>query len=91
MSTGRSFLAEKVGIFTPKRVEKDILGTGEVGFLVAGIKDIFGAPVGDTVTGTDNPSTEQLTGFKKFSLGFLRDFIPSVLMITKVCANRYKN
>ena len=65
MSTGRSFLAEKVGIFTPKRVEKDILGTGEVGFLVAGIKDIFGAPVGDTVTGTDNPSTEQLTGFKK--------------------------
>ncbi|MSR16968.1 MAG: elongation factor 4 [Methylococcaceae bacterium] len=65
MSTGRSFLAEKVGIFTPKRVEKEILGTGEVGFLVAGIKDIFGAPVGDTVTGTDNPSTEQLTGFKK--------------------------
>ncbi|MDD2864009.1 MAG: translation elongation factor 4 [Methylococcales bacterium] len=65
MSTGRSFLAEKVGIFTPKRVEKDVLNTGEVGFLVAGIKDIFGAPVGDTVTGTDNPSTEQLTGFQK--------------------------
>jgi GTP-binding protein LepA len=65
MSTGRSFLAEKVGIFTPKRVEKEILNTGEVGFLVAGIKDIFGAPVGDTVTGTDNPSTEQLTGFQK--------------------------
>jgi GTP-binding protein LepA len=65
MSTGRSFLAEKVGIFTPKRVEKDVLNTGEVGFLVAGIKDIFGAPVGDTVTGTDNPSTQQLTGFQK--------------------------
>ncbi len=65
MSTGKSFLAEKVGIFTPKRVEKEILNTGEVGFLVAGIKDIFGAPVGDTVTGTDNPSTEQLTGFQK--------------------------
>lgn len=65
MSTGRSFLAEKVGIFTPKRVEKEILNTGEVGFLVAGIKDIFGAPVGDTVTGTDKPSTEQLTGFQK--------------------------
>jgi GTP-binding protein LepA len=65
MSTGKSFLAEKVGIFTPKRVEKDVLNTGEVGFLVAGIKDIFGAPVGDTVTGTDNPSTEQLTGFQK--------------------------
>ena len=65
MSTGKSFLAEKVGIFTPKRVEKDVLNTGEVGFLVAGIKDIFGAPVGDTVTGTDRPSTEQLTGFQK--------------------------
>lgn len=65
MSTGKSFLAEKIGIFTPKRVEKDVLNTGEVGFLVAGIKDIFGAPVGDTVTWTDNPATEQLTGFQK--------------------------
>jgi GTP-binding protein LepA len=65
MSTGKTFLAEKVGIFTPKRIEKEFLNTGEVGFLVAGIKDIFGAPVGDTVTGTDNPATEQLTGFQK--------------------------
>ena len=65
MSTGKSFLAEKIGIFTPKRVEKDVLNTGEVGFLVAGIKDIFGAPVGDTVTGTDKTATEQLTGFQK--------------------------
>ena len=65
MSTGKSFLAEKVGVFTPKRVEKDILNTGEVGFLVAGIKDIFGAPVGDTVTSSDNPATEQLTGFQR--------------------------
>jgi GTP-binding protein LepA len=65
MSTGKTFLAEKVGIFTPKRIEKESLNTGEVGFLVAGIKDIFGAPVGDTVTGTDNPATEQLTGFQK--------------------------
>ncbi len=65
MSTGKSFLAEKVGVFTPKRVEKDILNTGEVGFLVAGIKDIFGAPVGDTVTSSENPATEQLTGFQR--------------------------
>jgi GTP-binding protein LepA len=65
MSTGKSFLAEKVGVFTPKRVEKEILNTGEVGFLVAGIKDIFGAPVGDTVTWTDNPASEQLTGFQR--------------------------
>jgi GTP-binding protein LepA len=65
MSTGKSFIAEKVGVFTPKRLEKDILNTGEVGYVVAGIKDIFGAPVGDTITWTDNPATEQLTGFQK--------------------------
>ncbi len=65
MSTGKTFLAEKVGVFTPKRVEKDVLNTGEVGFLVAGIKDIFGAPVGDTVTSPDKPSVEQLTGFQR--------------------------
>ncbi len=65
MSTGKSFIAEKVGVFTPKRLEKEILNTGEVGYLVAGIKDIFGAPVGDTITGTDKPASEQLTGFQR--------------------------
>ncbi|MFU8788560.1 MAG: translation elongation factor 4 [Methylobacter sp.] len=65
MSTGKSFIADKVGVFTPKRLEKDILNTGEVGYVVAGIKDIFGAPVGDTITWTDNPASEQLTGFQK--------------------------
>jgi GTP-binding protein LepA len=65
MSTGKSFLVEKVGVFTPKRLEKDMLNTGEVGFVVAGIKDIFGAPVGDTITWTDKPAAEQLTGFQK--------------------------
>jgi GTP-binding protein LepA len=65
MSTGKSFLAEKVGVFTPKRLEKEYLNTGEVGFIVAGIKDIFGAPVGDTITLTDNPTSEILAGFEK--------------------------
>jgi len=65
MSTGKSFLAEKVGVFTPKRLEKETLNTGEVGFIVAGIKDIFGAPVGDTITLTDNPTSETLAGFEK--------------------------
>jgi len=65
MSTGKSFLVEKVGVFTPKRLEKEMLDTGEVGFVVAGIKDIFGAPVGDTITWTDKPATQQLTGFQK--------------------------
>ncbi len=65
MSTGKSFLVDAVGVFTPKRLEKDVLNTGEVGYVVAGIKDIFGAPVGDTLTWTDNPAPEQLTGFQK--------------------------
>ncbi len=65
MSTGKSFITEKVGVFTPKRLERDILNTGEVGYVVAGIKDIFGAPVGDTITATDKPATEPLSGFQK--------------------------
>lgn len=65
MSTGKAFLVEKIGVFTPKRLEKDLLNTGEVGFVVAGIKDIFGAPVGDTITSADKPAGAQLTGFQK--------------------------
>jgi GTP-binding protein LepA len=65
MSTGRSHLVDKVGVFTPKRVEREELGPGEVGFMVASIKDIFGAPVGDTITGTDNPATQSLPGFQQ--------------------------
>jgi GTP-binding protein LepA len=65
MSTGKSFLVEKLGVFTPKRLEKEQLNTGEVGFIVAGIKDIFGAPVGDTITLTDNPAQLPLAGFAK--------------------------
>ena len=65
MSTGKSFLVEKIGVFTPKRLEKEALNTGEVGFIVAGIKDIFGAPVGDTITLTDKPALKALPGFEK--------------------------
>ncbi|MCK5920973.1 MAG: translation elongation factor 4, partial [Methylococcales bacterium] len=64
LSTGRSFLVEKVGIFTPKREEKESLNTGEVGYVVAGIKDIFGAPVGDTISLTDDPVDQPLPGFQ---------------------------
>ena len=64
MSTGKSFITEKLGVYTPKQLEKQALHTGEVGFIVAGIKDIFGAPVGDTITTTDNPATEGLPGFE---------------------------
>ncbi|MEJ2643330.1 MAG: translation elongation factor 4 [Gammaproteobacteria bacterium] len=65
MSTGRTFQVDNVGIFTPKRTERDVLTTGEVGYVVAGIKDIDGAPVGDTLTLADRPASSQLPGFKK--------------------------
>ncbi len=65
MSTGKSFLAEKIGVYTPKQHDKDVLLTGEVGFVVAGIKDIFGAPVGDTITLADHQAEEQLPGFEQ--------------------------
>lgn len=64
MSTGRSHLVDHVGIFNPKRQDTDILQAGEVGYVIAGIKEIEGAPVGDTLTLTDNPATGPLPGFK---------------------------
>jgi GTP-binding protein LepA len=63
MSTGRSFQVEKLGVFTPKPVERDFLQAGDVGFVIAGIKDIEGAPVGDTLTRSDRPAEEPLPGF----------------------------
>ncbi len=65
MSTGRSYNADSIGVFTPKKTERKTLGTGEVGFLVAGIKEIDGAPVGDTITLTDRPADKALPGFKE--------------------------
>ena len=65
MSTGRVFQVESVGIFTPKRTEQPSLNAGEVGYVIAGIKEIDGAPVGDTFTGADRPATESLPGFQK--------------------------
>ncbi len=65
MSSGRSFQAEKVGVFSPKREDKPQLGPGEVGFVIAGIKEIDGAPVGDTITLTDNQAETSLPGFEE--------------------------
>ena len=65
MSTGRSYIADRVGSFTPKMQDRDGLEAGEVGFVIAGIKDIFGAPVGDTLTLTASPCEEPLPGFKQ--------------------------
>ena len=65
MSTGRSFEVDRVGCFTPKMIDKDELKTGEVGFVIAGIKEIDGAPVGDTLTTTSAPCEKPLPGFKQ--------------------------
>ncbi|AZZ97705.1 MULTISPECIES: translation elongation factor 4 [Pseudoalteromonas] len=65
MSTDQTHIADKVGIFTPKQTETGVLKTGEVGFVIAGIKDIHGAPVGDTITLTKEPAKERLPGFKR--------------------------
>jgi GTP-binding protein LepA len=64
-STGQSYQAESVGIFTPKRTETGVLKAGEVGFVVAGVKDIHGAPVGDTLTHQKTPEVDMLPGFQK--------------------------
>ncbi len=64
MSTGRSHQADRVGIFSPKMQDTEFLTAGDVGFIVAAIKDIDGAPVGDTLTHTDKPASEPLPGFQ---------------------------
>ncbi len=65
MSTGRDYEVTEVGIFTPKREAKKELLTGEVGYVVASIKEIDGVPVGDTLTLADNPAKEVVPGFEK--------------------------
>ncbi len=65
MSTGDAYIADRVGSFTPKMTDRAHLETGEVGFVIAAIKDIYGAPVGDTLTSTRNPCSTPLPGFKQ--------------------------
>ncbi len=65
MATGAAHLCEQVGVFTPKSVERESLAAGEVGFVVAGIKDLHEAKVGDTVTLADTPAAQPLPGFKE--------------------------
>ena len=64
MSTGRTHLVDRVGVFTPKRKDVAELKAGEVGCVISGIKDIDGVPVGDTLTLSDNPASAPLPGFK---------------------------
>jgi GTP-binding protein LepA len=64
MAVGRDYQVDEVGIFTPKRHRIAVLKAGEVGYIIAGIKDIDGAPVGDTITHADRPAEKALPGFK---------------------------
>jgi len=77
MSTGRAFQVDQVGYFTPKRSAQPSLDTGEVGYVIAGIKDIDGAPVGDTLTAADRPAEQPLPGFQKVQPRVFAGLFPS--------------
>jgi len=64
MSNGAKYKIDKVGVFTPKPINKDNLGPGEMGFIVTGIKSVSETKVGDTITLSKNPITKALPGFK---------------------------
>jgi GTP-binding protein LepA len=65
MSTGRAHQVDEVGVFTPKRKVLEKLGAGEVGWITASIKDVHGAPVGDTLTLANDPAPKPLPGFQE--------------------------
>ncbi|MDO8825410.1 translation elongation factor 4 [Methylophaga sp.] len=64
MSTGQEYQVDEVGVFTPKRSKRPALNCGEVGYVISGVKEIDGAPVGDTLTTAQHGATEMLPGFK---------------------------
>ncbi len=64
MSIGRDYLVDHVGIYTPKRHDLPELCAGEVGYMIAGVKEVDGAPVGDTITDVAHPADKPLAGFK---------------------------
>ncbi len=65
VSTGRAHVVDRLGRFTPKATVQQVLASGDVGFVVAGIKEIDGAPVGDTITLENRPASSPLPGFKQ--------------------------
>ena len=65
MSTGRTHGANEIGVFTPKRDPVESLSAGGVGYIIAGIKEVDGAPVGDTITLAEAPAAAPLPGFKQ--------------------------
>ena len=84
MDAGGTYLCEQVGVFTPKSQTRESLSAGEVGFIIAGIKELRAAKVGDTVTLADKRATEPLPGFKEVKPQVFAGLYP-------VEANQYEN
>ena len=76
MSSGRHYQVEKLGVFTPKREQRDELATGQVGYLICGIKDISSAKVGDTLTTVDKPAETPLGGFQEVNPNVFAGIFP---------------
>ena len=76
MSSGRNYQVEKLGVFTPKREESKQLETGQVGFLICGIKDISSAKVGDTLTSVDQAAEQPLAGFQEVNPNVFAGIFP---------------
>ncbi len=84
MSTGTQYLCEQVGVFTPKSLSRNALSAGEVGFVIAGIKELQAAKVGDTLTLAERPAAESLPGFKEIKPQVFAGLYP-------IEANQYDN
>jgi GTP-binding protein LepA len=78
MSTGRAHEVDQVGVFTPKRKNREVLRSGEVGWVTASIKDVHGAPVGDTLTHAGKPAPDPLPGFQKMQPRVFAGLFPLV-------------
>jgi GTP-binding protein LepA len=78
MSTGNVFEVSQVGIFSPKMTPVDVLSSGEVGYIIAGIKSVTDTKIGDTVTGTDNPAEEPCPGYKDIKPMVFCGFYPTL-------------
>jgi len=75
-STGQTFTADTIGKFTPKKVPCDVLNQGEVGYLVASVKDLKSVPVGDTLVAAKYPETKELDGFEEVKPQVFASFFP---------------
>jgi len=91
VSTGRSHTVDRLGRFTPKPIVARALACGDVGFVVAGIKEIDGAPVGDTITLENRPAAAPLPGFKQIKPRVFAGLFPSTPRTTRTSGTRSRN